>query len=155
MVMAASLEVATTTLHNLESTYMSRISIDVSRVSKNIDSISQKLSACAMTFLPFTLVTGLFGMNVKVITHKHKHTHTHGRLHKAALDCGDVHGSQTSNGQSKSFFVVVLRHQVPFQYSGPHSSGDDLWAFFGIIGTLFLSLVPLILFIRHYIHSKR
>lgn len=66
LVMMETIEIASEMLRGLEATYMSRISIEVSRVSQTIDNASKKLSLVAVFLLPISFLTGLFGMNVKV-----------------------------------------------------------------------------------------
>jgi magnesium transporter len=51
---------------NLSAIYLARVSIEVARVSNRMNSVMKTYSAVATIFLPLTLVTGLFGMNVRV-----------------------------------------------------------------------------------------
>jgi magnesium transporter len=51
---------------NLNAIYLARVSIEVARVSNRMNSVMKTYSAVATIFLPLTLVTGLFGMNVRV-----------------------------------------------------------------------------------------
>lgn len=67
LVMMETLDIASEMLRALQATYMSRISIEVSRVSKTIDHASKKLSLLAVFLLPVSFLTGLFGMNVTVV----------------------------------------------------------------------------------------
>jgi len=53
-------------IHSLNATYMTKISVEMAMVSNDINITMRRFTAYGAVFLPLTLLSGIFGMNVKV-----------------------------------------------------------------------------------------
>jgi len=53
-------------INSLNNTYMTKISVEMTMVSNEINISMQRFTAYGAIFLPLTLISGIWGMNVKV-----------------------------------------------------------------------------------------
>jgi len=60
------LKLARQTLGSLNSAYLAKVSIELADKSNRMNVVMRRLSALTATFLPLTLMSGIFGMNVRV-----------------------------------------------------------------------------------------
>ncbi|CEP02446.1 Phytochrome chromophore attachment site domain-containing protein [Plasmodiophora brassicae] len=66
LTMIQKLDIASEMLSALQSTYLAKVSIEVSEASNKVNVVMKNISSVATVMIPLTFVTGLFGMNVKV-----------------------------------------------------------------------------------------
>eukprot|EP01113_Clastostelium_recurvatum_P021380 TRINITY_DN2532_c0_g1_i3.p1 TRINITY_DN2532_c0_g1~~TRINITY_DN2532_c0_g1_i3.p1 ORF type:complete len:575 (-),score=119.86 TRINITY_DN2532_c0_g1_i3:22-1746(-) len=64
--MDQKLKLARNLLSELNSTYMAKISIELSEASNRVNIIMRKFAVISSIFLPLTLISGIFGMNVRI-----------------------------------------------------------------------------------------
>jgi len=64
--MEQRLDISKEILNSVHNTYLARISLEVTKASNNVNFVMKKFSAVATVFIPLSVITGLFGMNVKV-----------------------------------------------------------------------------------------
>lgn len=66
LVMLNKLEMSSDLLSTLESTYLAKVSIEVSVISNSMNQVMKRFSSVATVILPLTFLTGLMGMNVTI-----------------------------------------------------------------------------------------
>jgi len=60
------LKLARATIGSLNEAYLAKVSIELSEAANRMNVVMRRLSALSAVFLPLTLVSGIFGMNVRV-----------------------------------------------------------------------------------------
>ncbi|KAL7753984.1 CorA metal ion transporter [Sorochytrium milnesiophthora] len=64
--MQETLQMTFETLRNAHNIYLSGVSVELSQVSNDSNVIAKQIATISAVFLPMTVITGLFGMNVTV-----------------------------------------------------------------------------------------
>eukprot|EP01118_Nematostelium_gracile_P016156 TRINITY_DN662_c0_g1_i1.p1 TRINITY_DN662_c0_g1~~TRINITY_DN662_c0_g1_i1.p1 ORF type:complete len:412 (-),score=104.80 TRINITY_DN662_c0_g1_i1:227-1462(-) len=64
--MEQKVEVSKEMLINLHQTYLARVSLEMAEASNAVNAIMKKFAAITTLFMPLTLTTGMWGMNVRV-----------------------------------------------------------------------------------------
>ena len=61
-----TLQISLETLQNAHNIYLSHVNVELSQVSNDSNKAMKALSVLSAVFLPMSVITGLFGMNVTV-----------------------------------------------------------------------------------------